>query len=547
MRIFLTLIVLMVLLAACTPNAAPVPAPTEAAVVLEVTATQAPATATTPPTETPVPEPTTTPRPSRTPSPIPALSSTANRGSTSPMITRDGRYIVFESTADDLSPNTPVTFCTSELDGGARLPCQNIYKYDRETDELTLVSIKFNNLPADGNSYLPVISDHGRYVAYMSYASNLETEEIRCESNETWYICPNIFVYDSTTRRTLWVSRPVDAPRPVNNGNQTPASLTPGISGDGSLIVYMSRAENIVEGDTNGFSDIFVFEQGSGTTRRISVSSSGEQANAPSSRPVISGNGRVVVFASLADNLVPNDTNNTVDVFAHDLETGETTRISVASDGTEADLFSEMPTISYDGQYVVFESVATTLNSNDQNYTCDLNGDNDPSENCRDIFLHDRESGTTTVISLSANGAQNLDSSLSGQISGDGNSVLFSNLSSGLVPQDGNDSYDLFLRDLTDNTTTRVSVSSDGVEGDHQSGITANPFALRPNYSLSSDGRYIVFGSSSTNFVENDLNDGESCDLETIEGNFAPECSDIFLYDRETGELTLISYPRKNR
>lgn len=542
MRLAPCLMVILLLLSACDSSQPATPTPE--IVVIEITATVPPPTATSVPTTTPSPEPTRTVRPTHTPTPV---SSTADGGSTNPDMSADGRFIVFESEASNISDTTPVKQCVSSLDGGRVRPCQYIYLVDRELDELTMVSVKFNNFPADGNSYLPVVSDDGRYVAYMSYATNLETEEIRCEIDGQWFSCPNVFVYDRTTRRTTWVSRPVTDPRPIGVNEVIPSSLAPSMSNDGRFITYLSRAANLVADDTNDAGDIFVFDRESGTNRIVSRSTDGQLSNGESFRPMISGDGRVVVFASFGDNLVPDDTNETVDVFAHDLATGATTRVSVASDGTEADWFSEMPSISDDGRYVLFESIATTLDPNDQNFVCDLDGDGEANQNCVDVFLHDRTTGTTTLVSLSANGEQNFDSSISGQTNQDASVVLFSNSGSGLVPGDGNNAYDLFIRDLRANTTTRISVASDGTEGDHQSGIVNNPTTLRPTYALTGDGRYIVFASSATNFVANDLNNGEDCEAPLEEGNYARDCSDIFLHDRETGETILISAPRKIR
>lgn len=544
MRFLFAFMLFVMVLTGCNNSADPVPVPTEVVIMEVVTTTPLPPTETVPSTETPVPEPTATVRPSRTPTPT---SGTADGGSMNPVISRDGRFIVFESSAYNISVTTPIRQCSSSLDQGRVLPCHHIYLYDRERDELTMISVKSNNLPANGNSYVPVISDDGRYIAYMSDSTNLDSSEVVCDLNGQWFSCPNIYVYDRTTRTTLWVSRPVSGERPTGVLNISPSSLVPSISGDGRYIAYMSRATNLVESDENSMADIFVFDQESSVTRRVSTSSTGEPGNGPSYDPIISGNGSVVLFASLSNNLVPDDTNNAVDIFAHDLETGETTRVSVASDGTEADSYSETPSISYDGRYVTFESAATTLDPTDRNLVCDLDGDGDASENCIDVFLHDRETGTTTLISLSANGRQNFESSLSGQISSDGQIVAFANRGSGMVPDDGNDAYDLFVRDVATNSTVRVSVASDGTEGDHQSGITDNPYALRPTFSLSEDGRYIVFGSSSSNFVEGDFNNNEECEPPLDVRNFARFCSDIFLHDRETGETILLSYPRKNR
>lgn len=542
MRFLLSLLLFGLLITGCT-NAAPAPTPTPIVEVVMITATPLPATPTLPPTETAVPEPSRTPRPSQTPTP---MSSTADGGSSNPTISRDGRYIVFESEAGNISPNTPIRDCRSEVDGRVR-PCRFIYSYDRETDELILVSAKFNGLPADGNSYLPVISDDGRYIAYMSGAGNLESEEINCDLDGQWFRCPNVFVYDRTTRQTRWVSRPLSDEYPTGVLNISPSSLNPTISGDGRFIAYMSRATNLVENDDNRMTDIFVFDQESGTNRVVSLSSTGELGNGPSLRPAISQDGRIVVFASYSNNLVADDTNNAVDIFAHDLESGETTRVSVASDGTEGDNFSDSPSISDDGRYVLFESFASTLDPNDLNFVCDVDFDGREEENCLDVFLHDRELGTTTLVSLSANGGQNFDMSYSGGINGDGTIAIFANAGSGLVAGDGNDAYDIFLRELGGGTTTRISLASDGSEGDHHSGITNDPMLIRSAYSISADGRYIVFGSSATNFTDSDFNFHDECDRSLDPSRFELSCSDIFLHDRETGETILISYPRKVR
>src|SRR5690606_2466689 len=107
-----------------------------------------------------------------------------------------------------------------------------------------------------------------------------------------WVRCLNIFLYDHETGRTTWVSKPSRAPRIAAGVNVTPASIAPSISGDGARVVFMSRAENLVDGDSNGVADIFVYERETGNNRLISISSDGEPANNLSYRPIISQNGR---------------------------------------------------------------------------------------------------------------------------------------------------------------------------------------------------------------------------------------------------------------
>ncbi len=131
-----------------------------------------------------------------------------------------------------------------------------------------------------------------------------------------------------------------------------------------------------------------------GVTTRVSVSSSGEQANNFSDFPLsISNDGRYVAFNSDASNLVPNDTNNSTDIFIHDNQTGSTERVSVASDGTQADSTSFAPSISANGQFVVFTSRATNLVSGDTN-------------NALDVFVRDRQAGTTTRVSVNSTGVE---------------------------------------------------------------------------------------------------------------------------------------------
>lgn len=167
------------------------------------------------------------------------------------------------------------------------------------------------------------------------------------------------------------------------------------ISATGRWIAFESSAFNLVDGDTNGVSDIFVRDNWTGNTRRVSVSSTQEQANGESLEPAISGNGRFVAFQSSAFNLVPNDNNGSVDIFVHDLATNTTERISVNSAGVEQEAtpYLSNALISADDRFVAFQSGANNLVDNDTNITID-------------IFLRDRQLGTTTSFSVSSDGQQ---------------------------------------------------------------------------------------------------------------------------------------------
>jgi hypothetical protein len=205
-------------------------------------------------------------------------------------------------------------------------------------------------------------------------------------------------------------------------------------------------------GDTNGATDVFVRDRQAGTTERVSISSSGAQNNDPgasSTSPDISADGRFVVFASTAVNLVPGDTNGVRDVFVRDRQTGTTERVSVAAGGAQGDGPSPSngirggttfgPAISADGRFVVFDSSTTNLVSGDTN-TCVNPGAYSFTTpgSCPDTFVHDRQAGTTERVSVDSAGAQANDASTDPAISGDGSVVAFFSAASNLVPNDTN-------------------------------------------------------------------------------------------------------------
>src|SRR5207247_2620109 len=142
-------------------------------------------------------------------------------------------------------------------------------------------------------------------------------------------------------------------------------SYRPSVSADGRYVAFESYATNLVPGDSNGVSDVFVRDTLTGMTACVSVNSSGVPGNGDSQRPVLSADGRYVVFMSLASNLVANDTNGTWDIFVRNLQSSSTTRASVDSGGTQGNGSSTFASISADGRFVAFESAATNLVSGD--------------------------------------------------------------------------------------------------------------------------------------------------------------------------------------
>jgi len=190
-------------------------------------------------------------------------------------------------------------------------------------------------------------------------------------------------------------------------GNGDSAWNTPRFSSNGRYVVFNSTASNLVPGDTNGADDVFVYDRQGNQISRVSVSSEGAQGNYGSGGPSISEDGRYVAFHSLSSNLVNDDTNNNFDVFVHDRQTGQTTRVSIASDGAQGIGYygsSLWPSISADGRYVAFTSRAYNLVPNDTNPGCEQHYQ--PSGQCADVFVHDRATGQTTRVSVASDGTE---------------------------------------------------------------------------------------------------------------------------------------------
>jgi hypothetical protein len=396
---------------------------------------------------------------------VDSSGSQADMMSQQPAISADGIVVAFQSYADDLVPgDTNVTF--------------DVFVHDRATGVTERVSVDSSGAEANDESSSPALSADGQVVAFASYATNLVAGDFQRHED--------VFVHDRTTGVTERVS--VDSSGTAANGD----SFGPAISADGNVVAFTSYATNLAAHDANGRSDIYLHDRTTGVTERISVDSSGKGGNLDSSGPAISADGQVVAFHSDATNLVAGDTNGSTDVFVHDRLTGITERISVDSTGGEASLGGAYPAISADGQIVAFDSPDPGLVGSDTNGAYDVfvrdrgqsttervsvdssgvEGNSDSfgpsissdgsvvafdsfawnlvpgdSNLVYDAFVHDRIRGSTQRVSVDSSGAEgNLDSGVS-HISADGLNVAFFSRASNLVAGDTNGASDVFVHE----------------------------------------------------------------------------------------------------
>ncbi|MBV6452474.1 MAG: hypothetical protein MHPDNHAH_03231 [Anaerolineales bacterium] len=395
---------------------------------------------------------------------VDSVGAEANNASKRPSISGDGRFVAFESDASNLVPN----------DTNAST---DIFVKDRQTGEVTRVSVDSAGLQADQGSGGAAISSDGRFVAFVSDASNLVPNDTNAATD--------VFLRDRQTGVTTRVSVSSSGEQ-ANDFSDFPLA----ISSDGRYIVFNSDATNLVANDTNGATDVFLHDTQTGVTERISVASDGSQANNSSSSPSISTNGQFIAFASNASNLVSGDTNNVADLFVRDRATGTTTRVSVNTSGEQGDQASRSSAISGDGHYVVFLSKS----SNFAPGTGDFSG--------KDlVYLHDRQTGQTTLVSVHSDGSI-MTAGLLDQpaISSNGRYVAFSFYDKG----ENNGIMNIWVRDLQTSASTLAKSGNDSSFGS----------------SLSADGSIVAFWSGASNLVAGDTNGA----------------ADIFTYEVQTAQ-----------
>ena len=331
--------------------------------------------------------------------------------------------------------------------------------------------VTVNNLWELGNDnwYPYAMSSDWRYVLFSSYADNLVANDTNWEQD--------VFVRDTVSGITIGIS--ID----IWGLYQWCCHAAHSITQNGRYVLFSSNDDQLVTGDTNWQNDVFVRDILSWTTTRINISSSGNESNGYSQPIAMTPDGRYILFQSYADNLVLNDTNFQSDVFIRDTVNNTTIRVSVDSLWNEGNNFSQPTAITPDGRYVLFLSSADNLVASDTNTS-------------NDTFVRDTINNTTIRVNIDNLWNEGNNEWYPTAITPDGRYVLFNSYADNLVANDTNSANDSFVRDILNNTTTRISIGSTGNEGNSYSEWTA----------ITPDWRFVLFWSDSNNFIPNDTN-----------------------------------------
>ncbi len=370
-------------------------------------------------------------------------------------VSADGRWVVFASSA-------------ATLVNGDTNNDYDVFLRDRLNNSTERISLNNAGEEANNGSYTRGISADGQWVLFGSGATNL----VPGDTNGT----DDLFLWERATRTV----RRVSVSSSGGQGTGTSANPSAALSDDGRVMAFVTRLSGLVPGDTNGAADVFVHDRVTGLTTRVSVSSTGTQANNSSDWVDLSADGRYVTFYSFASNLVAGDTNGVSDVFVHDRQTGETERVSLMADGSETTGSAYNPALSGDGRVVAFATGQDLVTGE--------------STAISSIYVYDRLSDTLTLAVQGEDGSrvQTDDPDLSH----DGQRLFFTSVDGTLVPNDTNAVQDVFELEIPTGTLRRLSLNSYDEEGSIESYFSDS----------SSDGHFVVWSSQSPEFVAGDTN-----------------------------------------
>ncbi|MDH5259121.1 MAG: hypothetical protein OEX07_13990, partial [Gammaproteobacteria bacterium] len=373
----------------------------------------------------------------------------SNKPSNSPALNIDGTKIAFVSHSGNLVGDTKLQ--------------SNIYLKDTTSNTIVRVSVDNSGIAGERASYGPTINGDGNKVVFYSSSENL----VSSDGNGK----PDVFLRDLKNNSTQLISV-------TKSGVQGDAGSIEGvISADGNVVAFSSRATTLTGLSTNAKSQVYVKDLFTGDLEVVSINNSGDAGDQDSFSPSISRDGRYISFASFANNLSSIFNFNQFDIYVYDRQTKKTELITAS-----ANLHSGTPSISGDGRYVAFMTLADNLVSGD-------------TVNTIDIVVYDRV--TKIFKRVQAPGEAPKGHSFSPKISSDGRFVAFYSSATNLVSGDTNDRDDMFVFDLALNRVERVSVSATGA----QSTNNVDQFIA-----LSGNGQAAAFGSPDGIFVSGDTN-----------------------------------------
>lgn len=419
--------------------------------------------------------------------------ASGNNTSANPMISANGRFVAFESAADDL------------VEGDTNSN-RDVFIRDLQTGETKLVTVNTDGIVSRNETLflnLFGLSNDGRFVLFSSGARDLVSND----NNDS----ADLYVRDVVAGRTMLVTVNRDGFASGSRSRLTSSgffNFDAVLSSDGQTVAFASYVNDLVDNDnvclgrcdgTNGLSDVFVRDLAEGKTELISINSKGtDGGNELSHDPSISDDGQVVAFRSFATNLTDNDRTPQADIYVRSRRTGVTELVSVnlagangGTDGRGNGLNSGNHLISPNGRFVAFSSVARDLTPNKTNLLTS------------DVFVRDLLTGTTTLASVnlkdadSPSDSRNQYVSVAADFSADGRYLVFRSTAPDLSDKDFNGADDLFLRDLIKGETLLVSLNRDASSSGNGRSLTAD---------ISANGRVIAFDSDAFDIATNDNN-----------------------------------------
>ncbi|MBI2605519.1 MAG: PD40 domain-containing protein [Deltaproteobacteria bacterium] len=418
-----------------------------------------------------------------------ALSGTAvaagfsDGNSYSSVVSADGRWVAFESDANNLVPGN----------GDSQ---QHIYLRDRQSGSTRRITNRLDGKPADQPCNLNGMSSDGRYILFDTYARGLvDLPDPPNHDRDYWQ---DGYVYDRLTGKTELVTI-----TPTGKRNLSMV-FTQAISPDGRFVLFYAW-NNWDEDYNRGTEQVYVRDRVLGTTERVSLAFDGGATNRHSIANSISADGRYVVYSSEASNILPNDKNEFHDVFLYDRQLAKTYLVSKTSEDVSGNGHSVGGLISPDGRYVAYYTMASNIIAGDTN-------------EITDVAIYDRETGQTMGVLTSRGGAGGSWPFRAQDFAFGGGKIFFS-FCQDLAPGDTNKTCDIYSYDLLSGEIRQESLGPGGIQGNSEWGPAL--------YSVSPDGRFLTYAIDSTNFVPGDTF-----------ANF-----EVYFRNLMTGDFELISQP----